>query len=41
LLACRRESLVAGKSFVVRGLSAKLLQLAGLYGVADLMVTAS
>jgi phospholipid transport system transporter-binding protein len=40
LLACRRESLVAGKSFVVRGLSAKLLQLAGLYGVADLMVTA-
>jgi hypothetical protein len=25
----------------VRGLSAKLLQLAGLYGVADLMVTAS
>jgi phospholipid transport system transporter-binding protein len=41
LLACRRESLVAGKSFVVHGLSAKLLQLAGLYGVADLMVTAS
>ena len=37
LLACRRESLAAGKTFVVRGLSPKLVQLAGLYGVTELL----
>ncbi len=40
LLACRRESLAAGKSFVVRGLSPKLAQLAGLYGVTELLAEA-
>lgn len=40
LLACRRESLAAGKTFVVRGLSPKLAQLAALYGVSALMVEA-
>ncbi|MFC6282609.1 MULTISPECIES: STAS domain-containing protein [Polaromonas] len=37
LLACRREALVAGKAFSVRGLPARLRQLAGLYGVAELI----
>jgi len=37
LLACRRESLDGGKTFSVRGLPPKLLQLAGLYGVAGLL----
>jgi phospholipid transport system transporter-binding protein len=39
LLACRRESLAAGKTFAVRGLSPKLQQLAGLYGVAGLLTS--
>jgi phospholipid transport system transporter-binding protein len=37
LLACRREALVAGKAFSVQGLPARLRQLAGLYGVAELL----
>ena len=37
LLACRREALAAGKAFSVQGLSARLRQLAGLYGVAELI----
>ncbi|MGB4115697.1 MAG: STAS domain-containing protein [Polaromonas sp.] len=37
MLACRRESLNAGKPFSVRGLPTKLGQLAGLYGVAELI----
>lgn len=37
LLACRREALAAGKAFSVRGLPARLRQLAGLYGVAELI----
>lgn len=37
LLACRREALAAGKAFSVRGLPARLRQLAGLYGVAELL----
>ncbi|MES2361957.1 MAG: STAS domain-containing protein [Pseudomonadota bacterium] len=37
LLACRREALAAGKAFSVRGLPARLRQLAGLYGVAELV----
>lgn len=37
LLVCRREALAAGKSFAVRALPARLRQLAGLYGVAELL----
>jgi phospholipid transport system transporter-binding protein len=37
LLACRRASLAAGKTFAVKGLAPKLRQLAGLYGVAALL----
>jgi phospholipid transport system transporter-binding protein len=37
LLACRREALAAGKAFSVRGLPTRLRQLAGLYGVAELI----
>ena len=37
LLACRREALAAGKAFSVLGLPARLRQLAGLYGVAELI----
>ena len=37
LLECRREALAAGKGFSVRGLPARLRQLAGLYGVAELI----
>lgn len=37
LLACRREALAAGKAFSVRGLPERLRQLAGLYGVAELI----
>ena len=37
LLACRRESLAAGKIFSVQGLSPRLRQLATLYGVAELI----
>ena len=40
LLACRRESLAAGKTFGVRGLPPKLRQLAGLYGVGVLLAEA-
>ena len=37
LLECRRQALAAGKAFSVRGLPARLRQLAGLYGVAELI----
>ena len=37
LLACRRGALAAGKPFSVRGLPSKLVQLATLYGVAQLV----
>ena len=40
LLECRREALAAGKAFSVRGLPARLRQLAGLYGVAELIPAA-
>jgi len=40
LLECRREALDAGKAFSVRGLPARLRQLAGLYGVAELIPAA-
>ena len=41
LLACRRESLAAGKTFAVKGLPPKLRQLAGLYGVDSLIAEAA
>ena len=41
MLACRRQAIGAGKTFAVQGLPAKLVQLAGLYGVAQLLVTAA
>lgn len=41
LLECRREALAAGKAFSVRGLPARLRQLAGLYGVAELIPATS
>ena len=40
LLACRRQVLAAGKTFSVRGLPDRLRQLAGLYGVQDLLPAA-
>jgi len=41
LLECRREALAAGKAFSVAGLPARLRQLAGLYGVAELIPAAA
>jgi phospholipid transport system transporter-binding protein len=41
LLECRREALAAGKRFAVRGLPTRLRELAGLYGVAELLPIAS
>jgi len=40
LLECRREALALGKSFAVHRLPAKLRELAGLYGVAELLPAA-
>jgi phospholipid transport system transporter-binding protein len=40
LLACRRQVLAAGKVFSVRGLPDRLRQLAGLYGVQELLPAA-
>jgi phospholipid transport system transporter-binding protein len=37
MLACRREAMADSKSFAVKGLPLKLAQLAGLYGVAELI----
>ncbi len=39
LLACRREALALGKQFSARDLPSKLVQLATLYGVAQLLET--
>lgn len=41
LLACRREALATGKDFSVHALPARLRQLAGLYGVAELVPAAA
>jgi phospholipid transport system transporter-binding protein len=41
LLECRREALAAGKTFAVLNLPAQLRQLAGLYGVAELIPAAA
>ena len=38
MLACRRQAVVAGKTFAVHGLSEKLTQLADLYGVTELLL---
>ena len=37
LLDCRRQALAAGQSFTVTGASQRLVQLATLYGVAELI----
>lgn len=37
LLACRRECLHDGKGFAVRGLPPRLRELAGLYGISELL----
>jgi phospholipid transport system transporter-binding protein len=41
LLDCRREALALGKSFAVHQLPPKLRELAGLYGVAELLPAAA
>lgn len=41
LLDCRREALRQGQSFAVRGLPERLRQLAGLYGVSELLLAAT
>lgn len=41
LLECRRQALAAGQGFSVRNAPALLRQLAGLYGVAELIPAAS
>ena len=40
MLACRRDALALGKAFSVHGMPARLRQLAGLYGVAELVPAA-
>ncbi len=40
LLECRREALLQRKSFAVKALPARLRDLAGLYGVAELLPAA-
>ena len=41
LLECRREALLARKSFSVMALPTRLRELAGLYGVAELLPAAT
>ena len=41
LLECRREALALGKSFAVSQLQPQLRELAGLYGVAELLPEAA
>jgi phospholipid transport system transporter-binding protein len=38
LLECRREALAIGKTFAVAGLSPRLRELAGVYGVSGLLL---
>ena len=37
LLACRRQAQALGRAFYVRGLPPRVRQLAGLYGIAELI----
>lgn len=39
LLQCRREAVALGKSLTITGMPAKLSELAGLYGIATLVVS--
>lgn len=39
LLECRRESLHLGKRFAIRGMPARLADLAALYGIDELLPT--
>lgn len=41
MLQLRRDALAAGRTFAVLGLPSQLAGLAGLYGVADLLVPAT
>ena len=41
LLQLRRDALTQGKTFSVKGLPQRLRELAGLYGVADLLTAAT
>jgi phospholipid transport system transporter-binding protein len=41
LLECRRRALAAGKTFSVHGAPVRLRELAGLYGVAELIPPAA
>jgi len=41
LLECRRQALAAGKAFSVQDAPDRLLQLAGVYGVAELIPAAA
>ncbi|MDB5928795.1 MAG: anti-sigma-factor antagonist domain protein [Polaromonas sp.] len=41
LLNCRRQALAAGKTFAVSGMPQRLLQLAGVYGVDELIPAAA
>lgn len=41
LLECRREALAAGKGFEVAHLPPRMKQLAGVYGIAELMPDAT
>ncbi len=41
LLQLRRDALAQGQSFSVKGLPPRLRELAGLYGVADLLTAAN
>lgn len=41
LLECRRQALATGKAFAVLGAPQRLLQLAGVYGVAELIPAAA
>ena len=41
LLDCRREAFALGKSFAVAGLPPRLRELAGVYGVAELLTPAA
>jgi phospholipid transport system transporter-binding protein len=41
LLECRRQALQAGKTFAVRSMPERMRQLAGVYGIAELIPASS